>query len=118
MSEESIDDIYTGSSLSAKDLKGRTVKLTINGVTSKRFDDGGVKLVCSFEETDKTLVCNKTNAKRIAESHGKVWARWVGKSIKIHPERVEYKGDIVDGIRVNLPEGAASDFDDEEAVSL
>jgi hypothetical protein len=116
--EDSIDEIYSGSSLKASDLKGKTVKLTIEGVKSVRFDDGGVKVVCSFSETEKTLICNKTNAKRIAESHGKNPNRWIGKVIKIHSERVEYKGDIVDGIRVNLPEGATSDYDDEEAVSL
>jgi hypothetical protein len=118
MSDDSIDDIYTGSSLTAKDLKGRTVKLTIKTVVSKRFDDGGVKLILSFEETDRTLVLNKTNAKRIAESHGKVWTRWDGKVIKIHPERVEFKGDIVDAIRVDLPEHLKSESDDEEAVDL
>ena len=104
MAEDSIDDVYAGSSLSAKDLKGRTVQLTISGVDKKSFGDGQVKLVLEFKETDRTFILNKTNATRIAESHGDKWTGWVGKKIKIHPERVEFKGDIVDAIRVNLPE--------------
>jgi hypothetical protein len=98
----SIDDVYQGKTLKASDLKNRSVKLIIADVELKNFDDGA-KIILSFHKTDKQFVCNKTNANRIAEWHGKHPDNWKGKEITLYPDRTEYQGKLVDCIRVQLP---------------
>ena len=114
----SIDDVYSGSSLAARDLKGKKVNLTISDVDIKEFEDNKgkriKKLVLSFKNTDKVFVVNKTNAGRISESHGPDFEEWVGKKISLVTERVPFGPDIVDAIRVVLPE--KGEYDDEVEI--
>ena len=106
-----INDVFgSGSSLKASDLQGRTVTVTIETVNIKQFDDGN-KLILAFAGKDKVLICNKTNANRIAEKLGGDYERWAGNQISLHSERVEFQGSIVDGIRVVLeqaPQGGTA----------
>ena len=102
-----LDDIFTGSTLKAGDLGDKDVTLTITGVEIKEYEEGS-KPVLSFAGTQKTFVCNKTNANRIAEMHGRknIDEAWVGKQITLYPDRVEFRGDMVDAIRVKILKGA------------
>lgn len=102
-----INQLYGGDYLKAADLQGQTRTLTIAGETVKEFDDGKSKLVLSFEKTTKTLVVNSTNANMIADAYGFDSAAWVGKSIELRPERVNFAGKMVDAIRV-YPPGAGT----------
>lgn len=110
-----IDKVYSGKSLKAADLGDREPILTITQVDFKKFDNAN-KIVLSFDGTDKQLVVNKTNAKRIAKSHGSNTDGWVGKKIQLFVDQVEFSGDIVDAIRVRTPKSLSDDkpaFDDE-----
>ena len=104
----SIDDIYSGNSLKADDIKGREPSAKIKSVTPRDFTDrdGKVKkkLVIAFEGTEKTLVCNKVNGNRIGAIHGKDYSQWIGKVITLMVDPfVEYGGKIVPAIRVKPP---------------
>lgn len=103
-----IDEIFTsGDYIKTSDLKGRDVNLRITEIEIREYQekDGTSKRkpILSFDGTDKRLVCNKTNAYRIAEAFGTETANWKGQVITLYPDRVEYQGKIVDGIRVRMP---------------
>ena len=96
-----VGDIFSGSSLKASDLQGRDVTVTVKGFEIKEFDDGK-KLSLSFMESDKELICNKTNANTIAGLYGGAIEGWVGKRITLFPTQTDYAGQQVACIRVKL----------------
>ena len=100
-----INEIFGSKLLKASDLKGRDVPLTIASYSMVEFpNDPRPKLVLSFDGTEKEMVVNRTNGNWIAESHGEDTDQWIGKRIILFPDRVEFKGEIVDAIRVRPPE--------------
>lgn len=97
--------------LKAADLDGNEVALTIAGYEAKEFEEKDqktgrtykrMKPILSFEETDKTFVCNKTNLNAIAYAYGKEMDEWVGKPITLYPTMVEFGGNMVEAIRVRV----------------
>lgn len=95
--------------LRAADLMGEITTLTIKEVKKDnlRLATGGIteKYVISFQETDKMLVLNKTNAQAICKVLGEPRAiRWPGLKITIMPAKCEAFGSVVDCIRVESRE--------------
>ena len=104
-----INEIYpSGNALKAEDLKGHTVRVTIRAHEVKTFDKGS-KLVLHFEGKEKTLVCNKTNAKVIASQFGNDPDSWIGKSVELYPDKTMFAAELVDCIRVRIPSPVAKD---------
>lgn len=106
----SIDDIFSGETLKAADIEGREPTVTIKSVEPKEFDgkDGKRqrKLVISFHNAKKMLVCNKINAQRIAVLHGKDYTQWPGKQITLFVDPfVQFGNEMVHAIRVKPPSG-------------
>lgn len=100
-----LDEIYQSSTIKAQDLNGREVTLTINGFQAVDFD-GAKKLVLSFAETEKTLVCNKTNGTTIGQLYGSNVDSWIGKRITLFPTQTDWAGSQVACIRVKLQPAA------------
>lgn len=98
-----VNSVFGGDSLKAADLQGKEPTVTIESVEEKKFDNGN-KLVVRFRGTKKCLVCNKTNAKRIAFMHGNETDQWVGKTITLYVDFVEFQGETVQAIRVKPPQ--------------
>jgi hypothetical protein len=94
-----INTVFSGDTLKAADLQGHEPTVIIAGVTMKKFDNGN-KLVISFEGKKKTLVCNKTNAKRIASIFSTNTDLWIGNEITLYTDQVDFQGGLVDAIRV------------------
>lgn len=107
-----LTDIYESNSnfLKAADLQGKKPVLTISQaeVVEKDYGDGPKKqIVLSFNQTEKVLGLNFTNASRIAElTESEDCDDWVGVSIKLFVEPVKFQNKIVDAIRIfpELPE--------------
>jgi hypothetical protein len=97
-----VSEIYAGTHFKAIDLGGRAHQVQIIDVTSETFDDGE-KLVLHFTGRGKTLVCNKTNSAIIAASYGDETDNWIGKTIELYPDKVNFQGQLVDAIRVRIP---------------
>jgi hypothetical protein len=97
----SIRDVYgSGNTLSAADLPvGVQVPVVIEAVRAVRFDDGN-KLEIRFRGKQKVLMANKTNAMRIADQHGDDYDTWPGKVIFLQHDKTEFKGQLVDCVRV------------------
>ena len=75
------------------------MRVIIDGL--KREDIGGEsKVVLSFTNGTKSLILNKTNGKAIAKALGRETSTWRGKAIVLVPAQVDFRGDIVDAIRV------------------
>ena len=112
-----LNDIYESTSnfLKAADLQGKKPVLTIATaeVVEKDYQDGNgpkKQIVLSFEQTEKVLGLNFTNASRIAELTGSEDCDdWVGVSIKLFTEIVAFQNKKVDAIRIfpELPEAPA-----------
>ncbi len=64
------------------------------------------KPVLYFEEAQKGLVLNKTNATTIVKSYGDDTGNWTGKEVQVFPTKTEFKGETVDAIRVRVVQEA------------
>lgn len=122
----SVKDFETPkTSLTAEDMEGNEVTLTIRKYEIKEFDDNGTKVrkpVLHFNETDKTLVCNITNLRTIGSAYGDDLDGWAGKEITLFPTEVAFGQKIVPAIRVRVAKkgggkpaflGGKPEFDDE-----
>jgi hypothetical protein len=115
-----IDTLYPSRFLRCADLGGRPMRVTIDGL--KREEIGGEpKVVLTFTNGTKALILNKTNGKAIAKAIGNETSGWRGKAIILVPAQVDFRGDIVDAIRVRAaspqepepPPSEGPDFDDD-----
>jgi hypothetical protein len=93
--------------LKAEDLEpGKKYPLTIAGVEAVEFTQDNVKsvkLALSFQEADKKLTLNKTNAMVISSVHGGESDFWIGKKINVYRAKVQFGDKMVDAVRVDMP---------------
>lgn len=100
-----IDLIYKSNSsyLKAEDIGTDMPTFTMTAADVKTFDDGSAKVVVEFNETDKVLPLNKTNATAIADLYGMDTDAWVNRQIMLFTMPVEFNGKMVQAIRVRGP---------------
>lgn len=101
-----VSQVFSGDSLKAADLGGAEPTVTIESVEMKKFDSGN-KLVISFKGKQKKLVCNKTNANRIAYLYGDDTDGWIGKQITLFTDLVDYQGQTMEAIRIRPPKAVS-----------
>ena len=102
-----VNDLFRSKkSLAAADLGGKAVRVTIESVSSQKFDEGE-KPILHFINKEKTLVVNRVNAFTIINAVGSDESDdWVGWSIVLYPTKVQFQGKMVDAIRVDDRPGA------------
>lgn len=105
-----IGQVFGGDSLKAADLNGSEPTVVIQNVEMKKFDNGN-KLVISFRGKKKSLVCNKTNANRIAYAYGTNTENWIGQEITLFTDLVDFQGNTVEAIRVRAKKPARNNAD-------
>ena len=95
-----VDQLFPSKFFRCVDLNGKPRRVTIS--TIKREDVGGEqKVLITFADESKMLICNKTNARSISKALGSTETRsWIGKSIILVPTEVDFRGEMVDAIRV------------------
>lgn len=98
-----ISDTFQSKYLKAADLNGRTVRVTIASVFSESMDDGKVKPIMFFQNAQKGLVLNRTNASTIAMAFGDDTDNWIGATIELFPQAVAFQGQMQPAIRVKVP---------------
>lgn len=98
-----LDEVYPSNSehLKAADLNGGQAKVIIESIDIAKFDNGN-KIVLKFKGKDKTLVLNKTNAKKIGEYYSDNIDGWIGEEIIIYPDKTDFQGKMVDCLRVRI----------------
>ena len=124
-----ISAAFPSNYVKAADLDGKPRIVTIRTCVLEDLGQGNErerKPVLYFDKAQKGLVLNKTNANTVADAYGDDTAAWEGRSVEIFPTPVEYKGKMVDGIRLRVkaaappsvappatPPPAAAPMDDE-----
>lgn len=100
-----INDIYQSNSdfLKAEDIGANFWTATIRLVEMKSFDNGERKLAIGFNELDKSLLLNMTNARTIGDLYGGDTDNWVGKQIMLFTMPVDYQGKKVQAVRLRAP---------------
>ena len=91
---DDFDALYGSKYLGVADLKGATPRRKIGKVevAELRQKDGSTrkKYVLYFEQEDKALVVNATNAKKLAEAFGKDRTLWPGNWVKLYSEPTSF----------------------------
>lgn len=109
-----LDNIYGGNTLKAEELPPtfRAV-LKIESVSVQEFDNRDEKgktdrkLVLRFENKEKGLALNITNANMMAEVTGtRDYERWVGHHVMLYRTMTDYAGRRVPAIRLDHPTAA------------
>ena len=88
----------TSSFFRAADLQGKKLTLTIAGVRKQELKDG-VKLVISFDEDPRDLVCNVGNRTELVARFGRDTDDWIGRSVTLYAARVQGPSGPCFGIR-------------------
>lgn len=106
-----LDQVFPSKYLKASDLQGRDITVRIARIGLEELDDGK-KLVLYFDGAQKGLICNRTNADRIAHYHGNDTDGWLGKEIVLFMGLVNFQGKTTEAIRVKglpaAPQSAAA----------
>lgn len=98
--DSSVAGLYESSGyLKAEDIEAGPINLVIaSTAVSDAFDKMAV--VLTFEDDERKLRLNKTNASTLAKRYGDKHATWVGKKVMLAAIPVTFKGKNVLGIRV------------------
>jgi hypothetical protein len=100
-----INEIYKSNSdyIKAEDIGNNMWTMTIKTADVKKFDDGTSKIILTFNEWEKCLPLNVTNAKSIAGLYGHNSNDWIGRQVMLFTMMVDYAGKQTLGIRVRAP---------------
>jgi hypothetical protein len=101
-----ISQIFPSRWLKAADLGPDGETVTIRKITMELVgEDRENKPVITFDEIDKELVLNVTNANAIADVTGEDDSdNWPGQVIKLVRSRVQFGAKTVDAVRVEAPD--------------
>ena len=94
-----VSEAFPSDYLRAADLRGNNVRVVIDRVEMKDIGDD-VKPVVFFQNKDKGVVLNKTNANNIAALYGDDTDDWIGKEVVLYPTMVDFQGRSVEAIRI------------------
>lgn len=99
-----INSAFPSKYLKAGDLNDADVQCRIRSVRLEQIGQNGnepPKPVIYFDEFEKGLICNKTNAGIITKMYGEDTSHWIGQLIVLWPNHdVQFKDEIVSAIRV------------------
>jgi len=106
-----INSLFPSKYLRAGDLDG-DLPVTMKSLIMEEINQEK-KPVLYFRKEVKGLVLNKTNGKIIGSLYGEEVDDWIGQKIVLFPTEVDFRGEIVDAIRIRrqIPD------DDEAEVS-
>ena len=100
-----ISQLFPSKFIKSADIGEPDLVLTISRVQVEELGYGeekDSKPIMYFEETDQSLVLNKTNAESISQLYGPRIADWLGKKIALFTTEVSFQGKSMLGIRVRL----------------
>ena len=95
--------MYPSKYLKAADLNDQEAKVTMSHVDMEDVGDADKKPVLYFNGKTKGLVLNKTNGRAISKTYGDETEEWKGKDLILYPAMVDFRGDMVEAIRVRVP---------------
>lgn len=93
--------------IKSSDLAGQTVPVVISHCAMEKFDDGDSPILF-FQERQKGLVLNKTNATVLADAFGNETDQWPGHPVELYAAETSYMGKPCMGVRVRITNAAAA----------
>jgi hypothetical protein len=99
-------EIFPSRFLKASDLQGKEHRVKIESAKPERLGDQ-TKLILTFVNRTKQMVCNKTNSNTIAEALGSNTDNWIGGEIILFAATVSGPNGLVQGIRCRAVPRAA-----------
>lgn len=103
-----LSEAFPSRFLKAQDVSA-PARATIAGVAMEDLGDAR-KPVLTFQGRSKQLVVNLTNGRMLAAYFGDEMNAWIGKEIEIYADKTNMKGQIVDCLRVRVPQAPAAPF--------
>lgn len=100
-----IQNAFPSKWLKSGDVEEGDLTLTIRSVTMEDIGSGEnqeTKPVVYFEESEKGMVLNKTNADTISKLHTPETDNWIGKKITIFATEVDFAGKQTLALRVRM----------------
>jgi len=97
-----ISTAFPSEYLKAADLQGQNVRVVIDRVEMRDVGDD-TKPVVFFQNKNKGVVMNKTNANNIAIAYGDDTDDWTGKEVILYEAMVDFQGRSVAAIRIRPP---------------
>lgn len=96
-----LNEAFPGNWLKTEDLRGQEVPVVIAsaGIEAVGKDR---KLVLFFRGKTKGMICNKTNAQRIALVYGDDTNAWINQPVTLYAEMVDFQGKATWGLRVKI----------------
>ena len=99
-----MNQFQAGNWLNAAALGPHPRQLVIQAVTPQVVDEGNPpKPVVMFMGEPRGLPLNKTNLTKLITAFGSESDAWVGKTIEVYTEPVNFQGQMVQGVRMRLP---------------
>ena len=98
-----INDIFPSKYIKSSELKDRAIPVVIERWEIETVGDQR-KMVLYFQGMKKGMICNRTNADRIAHLYGPDNDDWIGREIVLYSELTNYQGRAMEGLRVRAPE--------------
>lgn len=99
-----VSEMFPSDYLKASDLQGQEVAVTIDRWGQELLGQGDAaeqKTIVYFQNKDRGLVLNKTNANALTDITGSDESDdWIGHQVVLFPDTVDFKGDRVPCIRV------------------
>lgn len=95
-----VEEFFESKYLSAADLSGHEVKVTIDRCEAIQFKDGTVKPSLFFVNKKKGMVLNKTNTMKLKAQWGSDMDTWKGNEVILYPDTTEFQGRMVDCLRL------------------
>jgi hypothetical protein len=94
-----IGEVFPSKYLKAADLNNREVQVTISGVEMEEIGTDQ-KAIVYFQNKQKGVVLNKTNATNIAAVYGDDTDSWVGQPVVLFSVWTDFQGKSVQAIRM------------------
>jgi hypothetical protein len=102
-----ISEQFSNAYLKTEDFDSKGTVLVVSSVGTDDIG-GDEKLVVHFDNEDKGLPLNKTNALAIADICGDDTDDWRGKSIEVYRDTTMFNGKRTPCLRVRAPRGSGS----------
>jgi arabinogalactan endo-1,4-beta-galactosidase len=97
-----ISTAFPSEYLKAADLQGHNIRVIIDRIEMRDVGDDH-KPVLFFQNKEKGVVLNKTNANNIAIAYGDDTDEWTGKEVILFEAMVDFQGRSVAAIRIRPP---------------
>jgi hypothetical protein len=94
-----INDTFPSNYLKASDLQNREVTVTISHVVNEKMGQD-IKPILYFQNKQKGVVLNKTNAMTVAGMYGPETDHWAGRQVTLMSVWTDFQGKQVQAIRI------------------